>query len=328
MANQTLALQVEGPTFDYPKALAQGQRIQLNRQLLESGQMDSQLKAMELEGATAERGALRDYRAAAGAGDPKALDRLKAYPEQQAKFHAAIEGMKPDEKAAALTRTKAIVDAAKATSRYAAGSPGQKAEWDKQLDALGAAGHLPPDAVDEYKRRGPSVLILEEAVAMGDYLEKYTGGADKVDARTKAVEDHMLEWGKTNIPKAGSYGTAPSEEQIASYRQAEAAERERITKALGTQRSPVLGAPGGGGQQRGPAASNDLGVLDLGKRAAAERPGDMNGLETVEGDQEPPQPAGARSPATKGNVGIGTIRRNTRTGERQQFDGKQWVPIK
>src|SRR3990167_2816343 len=160
MADQQIALKVQRPIFDYPAALQEGQKIQRNSQLLRQGEAEGQLKAMELDDSTAQHGALKNYRAAAGAGDKNALGKLKAYPELQAKFHAAIEGMKPSEQAIAIKRSQAIGAAARSLAAYPQGSRERAAAWAKQIDGLASAGYLQPDVADQYKRAGPSDLIL------------------------------------------------------------------------------------------------------------------------------------------------------------------------
>jgi hypothetical protein len=57
-------------------------------------------------------GALAEYRKAAGAGDPNALGKLKAYPELQSKFHTALDTMKPDAQKEAINRGTEIATAA------------------------------------------------------------------------------------------------------------------------------------------------------------------------------------------------------------------------
>lgn len=311
MVDQTLALQVQRPKFDYYGAVQQAQDIRGKEQSLESGEIKGALQQMELEDTTRERGALNSYRDAREAGDPKAMGKLAAYPELQAKFHQAIESMKPDERKAALDRSRSIGEAARYVASFPEGSPERAAAWEKSVDGLVKSGYIPPEVGEQYKKGGPSDLILDQALAIDDWIQKYAGDSSgKVDASTAAIEKGVADFRETVTPKEGYL----DEEQAAQIEARVEAERKRLEK-LYAKKGSTLGGDGGspGRQDREAPKSQD--------RVGAQPPDDL-----VPPSGKGPAPTRAKPPGSE-NVGIGTIIRS-KSGQRKQWDGETWVDIK
>jgi len=185
MANQLLGLQIERPRFSYPEAMQNAQTLTRGNQEIEQNRIQGDLAGMKLRDYSEESNALRDYRQAAQGDDPQALDKLKGYPEMQAKIIDALDGMKPDELIKAKVSARAFGEAAAYIKRFQPGSPEERQAWDQVLGKLSADGVIDEATAAHWKQAGPSDLIIDQADMMADlvggYLKKGKETINEVD---------------------------------------------------------------------------------------------------------------------------------------------------
>lgn len=234
MANQLLALQIERPRFSYPEAHQDAQTLVRGNQQIEQGRMANERAGMELQDYAEESGALRDYRDAARADDPNAMDRLKGFPEIQAKVHQALESMKPDELIKAKINARAMGEAAAYVKRFQPGSPEERAAWDKVLGDLTSQGIIDEGTASHWKQAGPSDLIIDQADMMADLVGGYLRkDASKIPESVKAVEDGVAKFRQTITPDDIEILSDERRQQIEDQ---VAAERMRLEQLYGGNR--------------------------------------------------------------------------------------------
>lgn len=178
---QTIALLAQNPKIDLQGSMLGAQRYRAGEQDIQANEIKNTLAGAQANDEIGQLGALSDYRKAAGAGDPNALAKLRAYPELQSKFHAALDTMKPDAQKAAIERGTEIAAAAQRVAALPPDSPQRKAAWNTELDALKKKGAIDQSHYDAYYNT-PSDLVIDQALSLGQSIKDFTA------ARSKAKE--------------------------------------------------------------------------------------------------------------------------------------------
>lgn len=175
---QTIALLTKNPNIDVATPLMNAERYRAQQLGNVRTDLGNQEAALNLGEAQAQTNALRNYRAAAQAGDPNAIKTLAGFPDIQAKVYKALDSMKPPDQNAARDRATAFGDAARVVLGVPDG-PAKVAAWNQAIDGLTAKGYLTPDVAMAQKRAGPNELILNEALTGEQLVKQYFASKGK-----------------------------------------------------------------------------------------------------------------------------------------------------
>lgn len=190
----TTALQGRQPIIDLASIDAKAQRYRDNElDLARKSTSNNVFNAKAANDINHEQ-ALGDYRAKKSAGqDDEAMAALDAYPEDQRKLYDAFDGMSPEDFEGARSRARAFGAAAQFVSQFPDGSPQRVDAWRKSIDKLLQDGHLDEDSAQKLIETGPNDLIIDQALTIDQYTQKYAGPKSAKDnpARAQAEIDNI-----------------------------------------------------------------------------------------------------------------------------------------
>lgn len=227
----TLPFRVKGFEIDPANAFAAAQATK-GRMLANEGQdiqnrggeMRNALGALQLEEATGQFNAMKDYRTRLAAGDDDAMEALTSYPEMQLKMTQTLDALDESERLAAVSRGKDVAEAARRVQSLPAGSEAQKEAWNTELDRLVSEGDISQEWADA-NRDTPSEEVLTSALRMGESLDEYIARKD-AEARKK-LED------------AKEHPKTESDLTLSQRLEVEKAARERVDAAVGNSMVPL-----------------------------------------------------------------------------------------
>lgn len=178
----TTALQGRQPIIDLASIDAKAQRYRNNELDMARKSMSNNVFDAQAANDINHEQALGDYRAKKSAGqDGEAMAALDAYPEDQRKLYDAFDGMSPEDFEGARSRARAFGAAAQFVSQFPDGSPQRVDAWRKSIDKLLQDGHLDEDSAQKLIETGPNDLIIDQALTIDQYTQKYAGPKGEKD---------------------------------------------------------------------------------------------------------------------------------------------------
>jgi hypothetical protein len=212
-----VALQAKAPQLDLSRIEQAAQRAQANDYELQNAPARSELEALKLQDEIGGQSALAGYRDAQGAGDPQAIDKLKAYPKIQKDVYDAFDGMKPEEYMFAKKKARAFGRAAQYVLSLPKDSPEQKEAWDESLGVLRQQNYIDDTMYRRMIEAGPSDLVLQQAMTVDDYVKQYGGKNAKVnDAEYEGLRRDKIraEIEKLKQPGKTANGSASNDRRL------------------------------------------------------------------------------------------------------------------
>lgn len=305
MASQLVALGIQPPRFDVPGAAANAQRLVRGQQDIRRADMANQLASMKLGQEGKKAAALDAFRAARAAGDPNAMQKLRAYPEIAATMHKALDSMRPNQVRKAKETARVFGDAARYINSFAPGSPERAAAWDAKTDELAAAGHIDKAQADHWKKVGPSDLILEQALLTEDIVGRYQGAPKLAREQKEKIEDLVSDFRDAITPDDIVLGG----DKLDEIETRVDAERRRLEEEFA-------------GKRRSKGDNEAV-------RKSQDRVNEDGAPPVYYGDDPLNPRRVSEDNANQVDLGAGTgkIYVNPKTGERIKFDGKAWVPV-
>lgn len=202
----TVALRAEAPQADLATIERNAQGARAREYELQNAPARSELEALKLQDEIGGQSALAGYRDAKAAGDPGALDKLKAYPKIQKDVYEAFDGMEPEEFMYARKKSRAFGRAAQYVLSLPKDSPERKQAWDESLQVLREEGFIDDKQLKGMMASGPNDQILQQALTVDEYVKSYAGKNSKVnDAEYEALKKEKIqaEIAKLKTPGAG-----------------------------------------------------------------------------------------------------------------------------
>lgn len=186
--SQTIALGVKTPTISLADIERAAQQRQMDDYRIRDMQRKDVLGQIGTQQQLDEARALDDYRMRADDKDPEAIEALNAYPEQQKKLWDAFDGMSPEQYRKASDTAQAFANAARRVASFGEGTPEQAQAWQVEIDKLYQGGYIDQQYADLYKKQGPNMALVNEALQLGKFAESYTGK----NALNRAKESEIL----------------------------------------------------------------------------------------------------------------------------------------
>jgi hypothetical protein len=141
------------------------------------------------ENVVAKEGALADYRMAVENDQPDPVDELAGFPDIFKPAVDAMDGMDPKTYLEATKKARAMGEAAKRVRMFKAGTPEQKAAWEKELGDLMSQGYIDKPMHDGMVTSGPDDAVISEALDLHKVVDIY----DKKKGRAKVQRSSALE---------------------------------------------------------------------------------------------------------------------------------------
>jgi hypothetical protein len=172
---QTIALEARAPQIDLAAIEQNAQQARARDFALQNAPARSQLEGLKLNNDIGAETALSKFNTASGAGDPNALDALKGQPALQKQMYDAFDGMSPQDFQQSRKKADAFGRAAQYVLSLPKGTPQQAQAWHDALHVLHQAGYIDDSQRKQMDDAGPSDLILNQALTVGEYVKQYTG---------------------------------------------------------------------------------------------------------------------------------------------------------
>lgn len=186
--SQTIALNVRTPQVNLADVVQQVQRNEMDALRLQEMRREAPLHAQQTQQKLDYGNALDRYRSGMAEGDPAAIEQLDAYPEEQKKLYDAFDGMSPEQYRKASETAQAFANAARRVSSFGEGTPEQAQAWQVEIDKLYQGGFIDQQYADLYKKQGPNMALVNEALQLGKFAESYTGKNAVTRARAENYE--------------------------------------------------------------------------------------------------------------------------------------------
>ena len=210
-----IALQARAPQPDLAAIERAAQGANARDYELQNAPQRSELEALKLQGDIGQESALAQYRKAQGAGDPKALDTLNAYPKVQKEMYDVFDGAAPEAFMFGRKQAKAFGRAAQYVLSFPKDSPERKEAWDESMKVLREEQFIDDRQYKQMIASGPSDLILQQALTVDEYVKQYAGKNSKVnDAEYEALKKDKIRAEIDKLKAPGGTRTAASQNSL------------------------------------------------------------------------------------------------------------------
>lgn len=200
-----VALQAKSPQVDLAAIEAAAQQARQrdqtstlnNYKIKDAGRADQEAQGLY--------DATQAFRGAQAAGDPNAINKLDAYPEEQMKFNEVLD-KNPKEFLKIKKRSEVFGRAARMIS--AIQDPRQKRDaWNTTAKVLLDDGHIGKNEYDLMIKSGPNELMINEALTVDQWVKQYFADKARNDpsklAKVQQEIDNLKLTGE-NLKKTGA----------------------------------------------------------------------------------------------------------------------------
>lgn len=297
--SQTIALQARAPQVSLSEIVDQVQRQRQNELRIQEMQREAPLHAQQVQQKLDYGNALDRYRSGMAEGDPAAIEELDAYPEEQKKLHDAFDGMTPEQYRKASDTAQAFANAARRVSSFGEGTPEQAQAWQVEIDKLYQGGYIDQQYADLYKKQGPNMALVNEALQLGKFAESYTGKNAVTRARAANLE------GKTENEEALTQARVGTEKSKAELNTVRGKVAQENVNSLDKYRV-------GSVEQKAEAAAAETERKTKGQEAETERKAAKDAMPPKPRTAAPQDPNKARNTALTVEQKIENLLRNKR----------------